>query len=132
MKPLVIFYVLLFCLAYNLSASAQGGAREEKVDYSGVKFLAVHWVLSVSDHGKTIVLEDSSIWRICPHCVSSACRLLPGTLVEVVERGDTYRYPYCLRVSLNSHTTYPVNAMCVRDIGAYNQPPYAGQVTEKH
>ena len=94
---------------------AQDGATRETISYAGVKFLPVHWVVSVADRGKTVMLEDSSVWRICPHTSQAACRLWPGTLLSIEDRGSTYEYPYRFVVCLGNSRSYPLNAMCVKE-----------------
>lgn len=113
MKPSNLAVGALLSMLCGYLSSAQDGKRYETIDYPGVKFLPVHWILSVSDHGKTVILEDSSVWRICPYTCTAACRLWPGSMISIEDRGDTYRYTYRLVVSYGNRS-YSLNALCVK------------------
>ncbi len=112
MKPSILIALLLFCSACCISAGAQNA---DPVTYNGVKFLAVHRVLSVTDLGTTVMLEDSSLWTVCPFCRSTVARWLPGETILIGERGDSYRYSYYLSRESTGRVSYPAYAMCVKD-----------------
>jgi hypothetical protein len=115
MKPSILFSLILLGALCTRTSNAQEGTSEESVEYSGIKFLSVHWVLSVTDRGKSVRLEDGSIWQVCPYCTQTASRVLPGSLVAIEDRGSTRKYPYRILVSANGQESYPINAACIVD-----------------
>ncbi len=76
--------------------------------------LPVHWIQSVTDQGKRVVLEDGSVWQICPHCASTVTRWSLNYHVEIADRGTTYKYSYSLLASLDGDVGAPVHAICVK------------------
>ncbi|MBX2989846.1 MAG: hypothetical protein KF749_01615 [Bacteroidetes bacterium] len=121
MKSRAFIYIILICMPWSARA------QREKAEYSGVQFIAVHWIVSVEDRGKTVILEDESQWRICPRCSPSVCRIWPGATVAIVKRDDSYRYPYRLWITGNGPHAFPVDATCIADKS--QQVAQKGQLT---